>query len=251
MPVMHFDHLPPGYRAAQVRRIESMRARIEFLRRMFSPGRVIPDPADLPIGRGRRIDAAILFLDISGFTKRPAETVDEQDAQVRVMTLFFCEMIRIVEDYGGTVEKNTGDGIMAYFPRVAIGVDVRQRAVACALTMFSAAETSINPIIVRTGLAALGFRICLDYGAVTIARIGAARRFNHIVAIGSAANRTSKMLGFAEAGELLLGEEMIGGLPLDRWSSHLMVKTMDTGWRYGDGREYRFWTFTGRWASSA
>jgi len=34
---------------------------------------------------------------------------------LRVLNLFFTEMIRIVEDYGGAVEKNTGDGLMAYF----------------------------------------------------------------------------------------------------------------------------------------
>ena len=32
-----------------------------------------------------------------------------------MLSLFFSEMIRVVGDYGGTVEKNTGDGIMAYF----------------------------------------------------------------------------------------------------------------------------------------
>ena len=46
-------------------------------------------------------------------------------------------MIRIAEEYGGNVEKNTGDGLLAYFnddegtpPEFG-----PKRAVACALTM--------------------------------------------------------------------------------------------------------------------
>jgi adenylate cyclase len=34
---------------------------------------------------------------------------------LRVLNLYFSEMIKIAEEYGGTVEKNTGDGLMAYF----------------------------------------------------------------------------------------------------------------------------------------
>ena len=31
------------------------------------------------------------------------------------LNLFFSELVKVAEDYGGTVEKNTGDGLMAYF----------------------------------------------------------------------------------------------------------------------------------------
>lgn len=49
------------------------------------------------------------------------------------LNLFFTEMMKIAEDYGG-VEKNTRDGLMAYFDD---GMDVAasKKTVACALTM--------------------------------------------------------------------------------------------------------------------
>lgn len=58
---------------------------------------------------------AIMFLGISDFSSRPAESSAEQLTLLVALNFFFGEMIRIAEDYGGTVEKNTGDGLMAYF----------------------------------------------------------------------------------------------------------------------------------------
>jgi class 3 adenylate cyclase len=70
-----------------------------------------------------------MFLDISKFSQWPAWTEQEQDILLRVLSLFFTEMIRIVEDFGGVVEKNTGDGLMAYFVKdPGDTVAVQQRA---------------------------------------------------------------------------------------------------------------------------
>ena len=242
------DRFNAAYGATQQRRVEVTRRRIESQNATIAPGRIIPDPLDLPIGKGRRLNAAVMFLDISGFTRRRSETAEEQDAQVRVLSLFFSEMIRVVSDFGGTVEKNTGDGIMAYFARGGLaGPDVRHRAVVCATYMFHAAEQFINPVITRSGLEPLSFRICIDQGWITVARFGAAQRFNHIVAVGSAANRTSKMLAEAGPGELMLGDSMLDGLPTHWVHDHVTLKTYDTGWNYNDGRPYGFWLFGGRW----
>lgn len=84
----------------------------------ISDGRVIPSHGDLPIHVGRRLDATVLFLDICKFSARPSWTASEQENLLRILSLFFSEMIRIVQDFGGIVEKNTGDGLMAYFTRV-------------------------------------------------------------------------------------------------------------------------------------
>ena len=194
MPISDLNSISLTYHNIQRRRVDLSRLRISALQQTIAGGWLIPNPADLPIGRGRRLEAAVLFLDISDFTLRPSETQAEQDGQVRVLSLFFTEMIRVIGDYGGTVEKHTGDGLMAYFGKRS-GSDSRHRAIACAMTMFHAAEQFINPIIRQSGLAEIGFRICIDYGSITIARLGAAQRFNHIVAIGATANRASKMLG--------------------------------------------------------
>lgn len=247
MPINDLSCIKLTYHNVQSARIELSRRRIQAQQTTVNFGRVIPNPADLPIGRGRRISASILFLDISGFTDRPSESATEQEAHVRVLSLFFSEMIRVVSDYGGTIEKNTGDGIMAYFAGSGGAGDVRQRAVACAMTMFHAADNFINPIIEASGLLRLNFRICVDYGWITIARLGAAQRFNHIVAVGSTANRTSKMLHHAGPNEILIGDAMLGGLPTNWLQELVSAKSYETGWHYPDGTPYTFWLFDGRW----
>lgn len=244
-PIYHFSST---YHNTQSRRVEITRRRIRAVNQAVVPGFVIPEPQDLPIGRGRRLEAAILFLDISGFTHRRSETAEEQDAQVRILSLFFSEMIRIVGDFEGTVEKNTGDGIIAYFGRPNRNdSETRQRALACAMYMFLAADRLINPAIVAAGLDPLQFRVCLDFGFITVARLGAAQRFNHIVAVGTAANRTAKMLAHAQPGDLLLGDAMLGGIATDWLQRFLSHTGTASGWVYNDGREYHFWRFDGRW----
>jgi adenylate cyclase len=77
---------------------------------------VVPAEDSLVLGEGRRIQLAVLFLDICGWSSRPSFLPHEQATNLQILNLFFTEMVRVAEDYGGEVEKNTGDGLLAYFP---------------------------------------------------------------------------------------------------------------------------------------
>lgn len=190
-----------------------------------------------------------MFLDICKFSSRPSWTETEQENLLQILSLFFTEMIRIVQDYGGTVEKNTGDGLMAYFMKTAgDAISAQQRAVAAAITMFAAAEQIINPIIVSSSLQPVDFRVCLDHGPITVAQVGAARGFNGIVAIGATANIACKMLSHADPNTILVGSKCVLGLPFDWQTRFTALKTTDTGWLHTDtGRPYAFWQYNGRW----
>ena len=110
---MNYERLEVTYRALQEARIvKAVRALAE---RSVTSGRTVPSADDLVIGSGRRLKAAVMFLDISRFSSRSSEESRDQDSNLIMLMLFFSEMVRIAEDYGGTVEKNTGDGLMAYF----------------------------------------------------------------------------------------------------------------------------------------
>ncbi|MFS2150660.1 adenylate/guanylate cyclase domain-containing protein [Rhizobium sp. Rhizsp42] len=218
-------------------------------RSAVTAGRVIPDATDLPIHAGRRLDAAVMFLDISKFSSRPSSTDAEQENLLRILSLFFTEMIRVIEDYGGYLEKNTGDGLMAYFTKEAGDtVSVQQKAVSAALTMFTAAAEIVNPLIIASNLVPIDFRICIDHGPITVAKVGAARGFNGIVAIGATANIASKMLAVADANTLLLGQSMLSGLPANWLQNWVTLKSADTGWIFTEtGKPYGFWQYNGRW----
>jgi len=245
---MDYDGLLTSYWQGQISRINALRDKIVAIV-PSQPGRVVPEDEDLVIGQGRRLKMAILFLDISSFSERPSETDDEQKLLLRVLNLFFTEMIRIAEEYGGTVEKNTGDGLMAYFEDgggtpAEIG---SKRAVACALTMMAANDYLIKPILDATPVPDIKFRVSIDYGSATVARLGAAQRFNANVAIGATANFASKMLDFAGPSDIVIGASVRNQLP-STWHQFTQPMPVTTGWVYRlTGLPYSLYKYTGRW----
>jgi len=245
---MDLNSLPYNYHNKQSDRIAIIRKRIADQVNNVNSGRVIPTDNDLAIGSGRRLQATVMFLDICGFSKRMSNTAEEQELLLRILNFFFTEMIRIVEDYGGTVEKNTGDGLLAYFTNSGRGEDSRQCALAAALTMFYATNEFIDPVLRNTYVEPISFRISMDYGGVTIARIGAARRFHSIVAVGATANFASKMLALADPNSIVIGESILKGLPVNWVNSYVVPSSLQTGWINSvSGQPYKLYNYQGRW----
>ncbi|MBV8547642.1 MAG: adenylate/guanylate cyclase domain-containing protein [Acidobacteria bacterium] len=245
---MNYDQLPSAYHAKQQERIEKLRSTIAEKEMVVAVGNVIPDHGDLRIGTGRFLNAAVLFVDICDFTSRLSNTMAEQEMMLRMLSFFFTEMIRIVEDYGGTVEKNTGDGLMAYFEdEPGEGETGAKRALAATLTMFYASEHDLNPVIARTGLDPIQFRAGLEYGSVTVAQVGRARGYNSIVAIGTPANLASKMLNFGSKNEIVIGKKAAMQLP-PGWQQWCHVVERGSGFYYlANGTPYPFYRYVGRW----
>lgn len=247
---MDYEGLTTSYWQLLLQRVESLRININA-RSRISTGRVIPDNDDVAIGSGRCLNLAVLFLDISGFSARPSFTTQEQFTNLRVLSLFFSEMVRIAEDYGGVVEKNTGDGLFAYFEDQSLpATPASQRAVAAALTMFAANHYVIGPILERSAIAPLAFRVSIDYGPVTVSKLGAPKRFNSIVAIGVPANFAAKMLEHAQPGEMVIGAQAKAQLPNAWQTCFTELAVVNTGWIYvRSGLPYLLYRYTGRWSS--
>jgi class 3 adenylate cyclase len=247
---MNYDGLTASNWKAQQERVEQLRAKIEA-RPMVGDGRTVPGDDSLTIGDGRRLSMAMMFIDICDFSKRNIETLEEQGLMLKVLNLFFTEMIRICEEYGGNVEKNTGDGLMIYFndqegnpPEVG-----SKRAVACALTMLASTEILINPILRNSGVSPIEFRTSIDHGNVTVAKIGAPRRFSANTAIGSTANFACKMLKHAGKNEIIIGENAKQQLP-QYWQNKWVIPCQQTsGWTYiQTGLPYKIYKYIGRWS---
>lgn len=219
-------------------------------RKFITTGYDFPDPDSklLAIAEGRRLPACVMFLDICGFSKHPMESAAEQDMTLRIIALFFSEMIRIAETYDGQIEKNTGDGLMVYFSD--IDNPATKKAVACALTMKAATSYLINPIISSTHEQTIQFRISMDYGYITVARIGAKKRFSSYVAIGTTANIASKMLRYTKADQIILGEFARQQLPIDWQYKYTEILPFPTDWKHKTTMlPYSFFLYTGRWAN--
>ena len=253
---MNFDELDVAYWSRQIARVQNLQSRLREREDALANGRVIPDGDDLALGSGRRLPMAVMFIDICGFSQRRVESFDEQQAMLTALNLFFTEMIRVATDYGGTVEKNTGDGLMAYFEEKA---DLpreggAKRAVACALTMMAANEHLISPALRRRGFEPFSFRASVDYGYVTIANLGVARNFSSYAAIGARANFAAKMLGKAGAGEIVIGQSVRWQLPVEWQNGYTIEHPEPTGWNFvgADGQPgppYLLFKYTGRWIS--
>jgi len=229
-----YDKLTTAYWEKQVERTRKVLDRIVSNPQAVVPGRVVPDRDDLALGTGRALKAAILFTDISGFSSRPSGDYAQQNSLLQVLNLYFTEMIRIAEEYGGTVEKNTGDGLMAYFedgqgdPAEKGSV----RALTSALTMMYVTAFAVNPILRSSSIPDISFRVGIDYGPVTIAQLGAAKRFGGLVAVGATANIANKMLTEADPGDIVIGNDVVLQLPLAWQQRYCALLKTDTGFVY-------------------
>lgn len=135
-------------------------------------------------GDVERIEAAILFTDLRGFTafsnSHPPEQVIE-----RVNAMFGC-IVPAVDTEGGEVLKLIGDGLLAIFP---FGDDPPGEVAAAALRAARAAIRALATLTLepppRCGMA-------LHLGEVSYGNIGAGSRLD-FTAIGPAVNLTARL----------------------------------------------------------
>jgi adenylate cyclase len=244
---MDYDSISPAYRQSQLLRLRSYVDRIAH--KGILPGRALPDDDSLRLGEGRRMRMSIMFVDICAFSSRMSETDSEQAQIMKALAIFFAEMIKVCSDYGAEVEKNTGDGLMAWFkdndgdpPE-----NCSKRAVAAALTMFDINDRGIRPLFREADIEPFDFRVAIDTGPVTIAKLGAARHFSSNVAVGTTANCASKLMRFAGANELVIGNAVYQELPVS-WRQWARVIDEPTGWEYRTtGKPYLAHKYIGRW----
>ena len=249
---MNLSELELDYWETQVARVESIRSRIAARSDVISDGRCVPSEDSLSSGMGKRLFLAVLFIDIVNSSKRPCESAAEQSSALRAYDLFFTEMIRIAEEYDGTVEKNTGDGLMAYFSDEGPNISghAAQKCLSSVLTMWRINKRKLSGIYAASNMPEICFRAGLDYGPVTIAQIGAARRFGSRVAIGTTANVACKMLEGTEEG-IYIGENILRHIP-SNWAAHAVLHKEQTGYTFEQsGSPYRFFEFTGGWKDPA
>jgi len=188
--------LVAGILAVTVRRYQNLvldsaemaRAR-ENLSRYFSPTMVDElSRKDEPLGQVRTHDAAILFVDIVGFTayadgRSPQEVID-------TLRAFHREMEGEVFRHGGTLDKYLGDGLMASFGTPLPGDDDAVRALRCALAMVARMRV-LNTARRADGRPEIDARFGLHYGQVVLGDIGANRL--EFAVLGDTVNLASRL----------------------------------------------------------
>ncbi len=109
-------------------------------------------------------------------------------------------------------------------------------------------DVLINPVLTNSNILPIKFRIGIDHGYVTIAEVGAAKRFRSRLPIGTTANVASKMLATAGPDELIIGHNVYEMLP-SNWQREFTVRRFaPSGWIYRlSGQPYPFHKYVGRW----
>jgi len=148
----------------------------------------------------RRHEVTVLFADMVGFTAF-SETTETEEV-VDVLNKHFEVFHRIIDYYGGHVDKYIGDAVMAVFNHPNEDVDHVRHAVMAGLAMVAACS---KLGVLRDNGEPIQFRVGLNRGDAIVGNIGAAERLEYTV-IGDTVNVASRMGGLGEGGEVVLSE---------------------------------------------
>jgi len=189
--------------AEQVRREALVRSNFE---RYFAPNiaaEIAQQDTVVPLGGDRR-PITILFSDIRGFTSM-AESM-RPDAIAQLLTEYFSEMVEIIFEHGGTLDKFVGDSVMALWGAPIAHPGDPDRALKAAVAMQRSIRR-LNERWVGAGRPEIGVGIGINYGEVFAGNIGSHRRLEYTV-IGDAVNVANRLCSEAAPGEILVSEAL-------------------------------------------
>jgi len=154
---------------------------------------------------GERKQVTVLFTDMAGYTSM-SEKLDPEET-FGLMEQVYEILIRTVNEYGGTVNELTGDGVMALFGAPIALEDAPQRAIRASLTIHRE-MVQFNEKMRRekAGLPVLRLRAGINTGPVVVGTLGNDLRVEFKVA-GDTVNLASRMEGLAEPGSTYLTED--------------------------------------------
>ena len=165
----------------------------DTISRYVSPemcGQILKNPALLQLG-GQRQEVTVLFADIRNFTAM-AEPLEPEQV-VEVLNVFFTEMVDLVFQHQGTLDKYLGDGLMAVFGVPLPLAGAATRAVECALAL----QRRLGEMQAQGRTPIQGMRIGINTGEAIVGNIGSVRRMDFTI-IGDTVNVAARLLEAAK-----------------------------------------------------
>jgi class 3 adenylate cyclase/putative methionine-R-sulfoxide reductase with GAF domain len=144
---------------------------------------------------------AILFSDIRDFTTKCEELNPE--ILVEYLNEYLTQMVDVIFDYQGTVNKFVGDMIVALFGAPETMLDAEAKAIATAIDMQRRIDMISIPWIrenFRTGIG-------INTGPAIVGNIGSPRHMDY-TAIGDEVNIASRLQSLAKGGQILVSRRV-------------------------------------------
>jgi adenylate cyclase len=195
-----------GHEASLRSRLRLYEQRIllrDTLSRYVSPAmteEILKNPETLQLG-GQRRHVSVLFADIKGFTSL-SEKMDPAEV-VEMLNHYFTQMVDLVFEHQGTLDKFLGDGLMAFFGAPLEVPQAASQAVACAIAMqqrlHALKQEGVTPI--------QGLWVGVNTGEAIVGNIGSARRMDFTI-IGDVVNVAARLLevGREQEASIVIGE---------------------------------------------
>ncbi|MDH4341260.1 MAG: AAA family ATPase, partial [Thermoleophilia bacterium] len=159
-----------------------------------TPGTPVPAQTAAPTAERRLV--SVLFADLVGFTAA-SEQRDAEDTR-ELLSRYFDTSRRLIELYGGTVEKFIGDAVMAVWGAPTATEDDAERAVRAALDLVAAVSALGDEVDAPELRARAG--VLTGEAAVTIGAEGQG------MVAGDLVNTASRVQSAADPGTVYVGE---------------------------------------------
>ena len=152
---------------------------------------------------GEKKQVTVMFCDMEGYTSLSEEL--EPESVYTLMDEVYETLIHKVNDFGGTVNELTGDGVMALFGAPIALEDAPQRAIRAAMAIHREMTVFSDRMNEEKEMPPVRMRIGINSGPVVVGTVGNDLRVD-FKAIGDTVNLASRMESMAQPGTTYVTE---------------------------------------------
>ncbi len=160
---------------------------------------LLRDPSRVQLG-GKLQNVTVLFADLEGFTSLSELTPPQE--LLSVLNKYHTFIVKIIQRYGGTVDKFLGDGVMALYNTPLEQSDHTARAVKSVLYIEDEIHHFHEDVEPQ-------YRIKINFGIHTgsavVGNVGTTDIMD-FTAVGDAVNVAARLQGLASGGQILISE---------------------------------------------